>query len=37
MGVDGVHLVLLFPFDEFTRLRNEIGAKFRGFGEWRRE
>jgi len=31
VGVDGFHLVLFFSIDELARLRNEVGAKLRGF------
>ena len=31
VGVDSSHLVLFFSFDEFARLRNEVGAKLRSF------
>jgi len=31
MGMDSVHLIFLFSFNELTRLGNKVGTEFRGF------
>jgi len=31
VGVDGVHFILFFSFNELASLRDEVWAKFRSF------